>query len=217
MSDFNKHNFNVARFVSQEASRYTLQAIQVTPEETIATDGHMLVRCDAVANGDQPALSRPFLLSSKTALNMAKETTKTVATALDPVPAAEPGGPAQVGFRIPFEPYPIVAQETEGTFPNVAAVIPSDTEKVAIKLHVNPEYLERLAKFFKELAGGSAKRPGKGITLTIYEPKYTGKKLDSESDEEYAKRRQYTDSAVKIEGESPDGQKALALLMPMRP
>ena len=40
----NKHNLAVHRFISKEDSRYTIKAIHVTPNETVATDGHSLVR-----------------------------------------------------------------------------------------------------------------------------------------------------------------------------
>jgi hypothetical protein len=40
----NKHNLAVSAFASQEESRYTLKAIQVTERETVATDGHILAR-----------------------------------------------------------------------------------------------------------------------------------------------------------------------------
>jgi hypothetical protein len=40
----NKHSLNVHEFAAQEESRYTLRAIHVTEQETVATNGHYLVR-----------------------------------------------------------------------------------------------------------------------------------------------------------------------------
>src|SRR3990167_6592402 len=47
----NKHALSVAEFASKEKSSYTLQAIQVTPKETYATDQYRLVR---VSRGNAP-------------------------------------------------------------------------------------------------------------------------------------------------------------------
>src|SRR5579864_7215349 len=38
-----KHNLSVAALASKEASRFTLSGILVAPEETVVTDGHLLV------------------------------------------------------------------------------------------------------------------------------------------------------------------------------
>src|SRR5271167_1770826 len=40
----NKHNLALADFAAKEESRYTLHGIQITTEETVVTDGHVLAR-----------------------------------------------------------------------------------------------------------------------------------------------------------------------------
>ena len=43
MSLLTKHNLSVATLASKSESRFTLQGIYVTPQETVVTDGHLLV------------------------------------------------------------------------------------------------------------------------------------------------------------------------------
>jgi hypothetical protein len=45
----NKHNLNIAKLASKEASRFTLSGIRITPTETVVTDGHCLMKVSTVA------------------------------------------------------------------------------------------------------------------------------------------------------------------------
>jgi hypothetical protein len=75
----NRHNLNIAKLASKVRSRFTLDAIRITPNETVVTDGHCLMTVSTVqlpastfpdtANGLTPVDDwKPFNLSAKNAL-----------------------------------------------------------------------------------------------------------------------------------------------------
>lgn len=72
----NKANLQIAELACKEESRFTLNGILVTPQETVATDGHILARVTTPkVEGDFPDVPgctrteqfEPFVLDSKTA------------------------------------------------------------------------------------------------------------------------------------------------------
>jgi hypothetical protein len=111
----NKHNLNIAKLASKEASRFSsrfsLKSIQVSPTETVVTDGHLMM---IVSNVDLEADTfpvredtgikavdtfKPFLLSAENALKAANKLPKRssirvlqcAAVAVDPAdPMAKP-------------------------------------------------------------------------------------------------------------------------------
>lgn len=88
----NKHNLSIANLASKEESRFTLNAIYVTPEYTVETDGHQLVMVTtpkepervegeasplpAIPNFTHDPAFKPFLLPSKDALEIVKSIPK---------------------------------------------------------------------------------------------------------------------------------------------
>lgn len=76
----NKHNLNIAKLAPKEASRFNVNAIRVTPNETVVTDGHYMMVVSTVAlsadtfpnNPDSGLTVRddfaPFNLNAKAAL-----------------------------------------------------------------------------------------------------------------------------------------------------
>lgn len=75
MGKLNKHNLAIARLTTKEISRYTLRAIQVTPDETRVTDGHrgLIVSTVPDANGETTPTFKPFLLPRELALELARK------------------------------------------------------------------------------------------------------------------------------------------------
>ncbi|HYT08947.1 MAG TPA: hypothetical protein VEL77_14985 [Rugosimonospora sp.] len=80
----NRHNLNIAALCSKEASRFSLQALYVTPQATVETDGHQLVSVtlapglQAESFPEPPNTPKavdewkPFLLPASEALAIAK-------------------------------------------------------------------------------------------------------------------------------------------------
>ena len=76
----NKHNLNIAKLALKKNSQFTLNEIQVTPDETVVTDGHLLM---SVSTLPTPAAEfphtdavdkwKPFNLASDKALKAASE------------------------------------------------------------------------------------------------------------------------------------------------
>jgi hypothetical protein len=60
----NKHNLAVSAFASDEESRYALANVCFTPSETMATNGHYLVRVTNVPSETIQTTTRSFLISA---------------------------------------------------------------------------------------------------------------------------------------------------------
>src|SRR5437762_4166444 len=80
---YSKQNFEIAKMASKEENRYTLQAILVTPDETVVTDGHRMARVSTVNSGIilehfpivpgwETAPGQRFLFPADAALKVAK-------------------------------------------------------------------------------------------------------------------------------------------------
>ena len=186
----NKYNFKVREFASKEQSRYTLQAIQVTREATVATDGHKLMWVSTpaveakdfpVVPGAPPATNEfdPFLLDSDTAkiIERALPRKDTYPVLLN----------AALGYEVRdnLASMPVVTvtdlqtpqsfrpRRVDGTFPNYEAVIPRG--EVKVRFAVNAGYLAEIAKFAKDFTGDSQCHK---VVVTVYD-KHTAIRFDA--------------------------------------
>lgn len=167
----NKANFIVTEFASKEESRYTLQAIQVRPEATVATNGHYLawVSTDGQDPANFPVIEgfpggdkywKPFLLDVESAKQIAKALPKKTtipvlqyaAVHVNGVTVESPDGTKtqdqdkgiqSVSLAVTDLERPQVFRPRvpEGTFPNFQAVIPDWEKDVAFEITVDARYL----------------------------------------------------------------------------
>lgn len=159
----NKFNLAVSEFVSKNASRYTLNSILVTQDETVATDGHRLVRVSVdksiavdqfpvkegaafTANDDY----KPFLLPADTAKAIVKAIPrKSTLPALSCVAidgkATDSNGDAHLAVNDLETFQPFTVRKPEGQFPNWQAVMPK-VENAKFTIAVNAKYLAELAR-----------------------------------------------------------------------
>jgi hypothetical protein len=210
----NKHNLNVAQFASKEESRYTMNGVLVTPNETVATNGHYLVWCgkDSVEAENYPLIPgfvgaseqfKPFILSRESALAIAKVTpSKAKIPILNHV--AVSGDGSQMAVTDLDRPQVFPVRPVEGKFPQWEVVVPK-FEQAVFSISVNAEYLAAIAKQF---AGFVDDRNHK-VTLSFY--------ADSmKSDEPVATvGRDVSGHSIRFDGVR-DGQGMTAVLMPVR-
>lgn len=201
----NKWNLRVARFVSKDASRYTLQSVCVTKDATVATNGHQLVWVSTSAElkaEDFPEIPHAprgddqhesFLLGAEDAVKIEKALPRksAIPALLGAAVSVKDGQPivCVTDLELPqvFRPKP-----TPGQFPQYEKVIPAADVVPAVRVMLSASYLASIAKFAAEFNGkGEAKD---GVLLTVYG----------------------ADKVVRFDaGNEETGQAMTALLMPM--
>lgn len=162
----NKWNMKVAEFAaSRKESRYMLQAIQVAPDATVATDSHML--CWVSANNhkakDFPAVDgapelqdkfATFLLDTDTAKDVAKRLPKRttipiLANVGISVATSDAGTQATLVTTDLERPVVLRPRPVEGRFPNWQMVMPN-YDKPKFRVTVNAAYLAKIAKAYAD-------------------------------------------------------------------
>ena len=212
----NKHNLTIASFASKEASRYTLQGILVTPDATVATNGHYLVW---VSNSlerkaeDYPQIPgfvgasdtfTPFILGRDAALAIAKVTPyKEKIPVLNHVAVAADS--SQIAVTDLERPQVFPVKSVQGQFPRYEMVVPK-FEDAVVRVSVNAEYLAQIAKQF---AGFVSDDRNKKVTLSFYADKGTS------DDQLEGIDRNVGEHSIRFDGTN-DGQGMTAVLMPIR-
>lgn len=152
----NKNNLLVADFASQENSRYSLQDVHFTPKETMATNGHYLVRVTNVQNDNVVTSDRSFSLSAKDLLAIKVKRG-------DGIELATNGTGSSWNLTTGVSTYHL--EETSNQFPNVDAIMPKDAPAISIGL--NPEYLAKLGKAFAAFQGDARQ---KTVKVSVWTP-----------------------------------------------
>jgi hypothetical protein len=209
----NKHNLNIAALCSKEESRFTLKAILVTPEASVETDGHQLIKVTLpnlkvesfpdIANKPKPVDTwKPFLLPASEALNIVKALPKKssipVLKCAAVTEATDQNGHASIlvtdlEMTREFNP-----KKPEGNFPDYERVMPKD-EEVEYRTAFNPELLGRVLKQVQDfISEDKTVRRGirhfNGCILSFTKP----------------------NGALRIEAKNDEGQTMTAVVMPMR-
>lgn len=202
----NKHNLNIAALADKEKSRFTLNAIQVSPERTAETDGHQLVIVSTVKTdaadfpqvpGMEPPVDsfKPFLLPAAEALNIAKALPKKT-----PIPVlanaavsaeTDVNGHSVIGVTDLENARAFRTQKPEGNFPDIDRVIPN-LEGATLTIGFNPALLAKVLKQIESFQQGKFGPPS--CTLSFYGPT----------------------KAMRIDADGGDDQHLTAVVMPMR-
>ncbi len=172
---------NVAEFATKEESRYALSAIHVTPEATIATDGHRLVHVTTPKEdpANFPAVSgvhptrefTPFLLHRDHALKILKTLpSKSVLPILKHAvigSESEDNGRAVIATAGDLDnPQVFQPRKLDGKFPDWTLILPKK-ENALMAVAVNGRYLATLAKAAAEFTEDTRNEQ---ITLYLYGP-----------------------------------------------
>jgi DNA polymerase III sliding clamp (beta) subunit (PCNA family) len=130
---FTKQNLQIAKFVSKDASRWSIQGIHVTPRETVVTDGHRLVRVKTV--GETPDF-KPFNIKASYALDAAKHAAKAEAD-ITPHDDDTTKATIKVGSAS------FTVETHEGMFPQYDRVIPKDDD-TWVSVTFDAKYMKEL-------------------------------------------------------------------------
>lgn len=156
----NKHNLNIAKIIDKSESRYTLNAIQCSPEGTVATDGHRLAHVTLPAMNDEhfPAIPNfepsnghtgTFLLSGKSALEISKAIPKNRIMPNLNHAAVGIGAPDSETVSLAVtdleSPKVFTEKKVAGQYPNWQIVMPKAADAKLV-IGFNPKYLMEAAK-----------------------------------------------------------------------
>lgn len=155
----NKHNLNIAALCSKEESRFTLNSILVTPDATVETDGHQLVKVTLppdmkaesfpVREGQSPAVDswKPFLLPASEALNIAKalpkKTTMPVLKYAAVTEDTDKNGHSSIAVTDLEMARVFNTKKPEGNFPDFERIMPKK-EDAEFRIAFNAELLRRV-------------------------------------------------------------------------
>jgi DNA polymerase III sliding clamp (beta) subunit (PCNA family) len=172
----NRHNLRVAEFASDDASRISLNGILVSPEATVATNGHYLAWVSTPTGqsvdsfpivAGAPALTdtfKPFILGTDAARDIAKSLPKK--TTIPILANAGIGFEAEKPVIVTTDlenPKVFRPHALEGQFPNFDVVMPKD--KPTFQITVNSEYLAKIAKAFSDFQP----KTSKGLRMSFYD------------------------------------------------
>lgn len=178
----NKHNLSIRRFAPKEESRWTLQGIQITPQYTVVTNGHYLVKVTTpkvkvedyplnareTLEGFKPSVDfKPFILPTDAAKEIEKAIPK---HKLIPIlnhaaidgPRTDGNGSATITTTDLENTRVFTPHKIEGQFPNWEMVVPKDEPKVTFA--VDASYLAKIADAAAKFSSHSNKR----VKITIY-------------------------------------------------
>jgi hypothetical protein len=199
----NKAILALARLCPEEESRWTLGSISVENDSATVTNGHYLVNVSsgprAHDENDFPTeppvehakLASSAVLVAKTAALGALKAIKAAGKKLYPIlqhAALTSDGQLIVNTLGSAQTF---KSAVSGTFPNWRAVIPQG--KPTAQIAVSAEYLRLLADYVTDHCAAEP-RGTAAIRLTIYA----------------------TDSAMRFDARTTDGQDVMAILMPLR-
>lgn len=199
----NKHNFNIAQLASKGPGRFTYAGIYVTPQETIETDGHQMVRISAPkVHQEFPKVREienavddfpPFFFPAETALAAAKALPEKVSAPVlkNATVAKQPGGEFVVGITDlkKHSVYPVPQEKR--TYPDWQRVMPQ-RENAKFRTTFNAQLLEKVLATVRK-THGAPKSPA--VELSFYGP----------------------EKAVRLDWSNADtGQENMAAVMPMR-
>lgn len=153
----NKHNLEIAKLAPNQESRYTLNAIKVTADETATTNGHYLIRVTLPKSKDTDLANYPnvagdvesvecdgMLIPSKAAVEILKALPKERSMTI--LNHAKVGKDAEGNVRAMITDLathrPMCHKAMVGQFPNIEAVMP--LAEPTLRIGVSADYLSKL-------------------------------------------------------------------------
>jgi len=159
----NKHNLNIHKFCAKDMTRYALRALLVTKNETVATDGHRMVRITTPKTNESLFPSVPdfkaddiegnLLLHADTAKELVasipKKKNKDVPVLSTVRIGQENGSLRSVATDLDIT-HLVQGKKVDGNFPSWRAVIP--VKKPTFEIHVSAQYLAELCSFAADVS-----------------------------------------------------------------
>lgn len=204
MALLTKANLELAKLASQQEPRFTLNAIHITPTETVVTDGHILatLATSALKSDDFPCGERtvmddwkPFNLDAKLALDLAKHLPRKTTIPVLSCAAISDGDETVTVIATDLEQeWNAQAKRNGANFPDYKRVI-WDPAEATFAFNLNAANLAVILSFIEKLNGSK-----RGVA----------------NPPECIMRFKSATQAVRIEAKSPEGEAFLALIMPAR-
>jgi len=132
----NKHNLAVAQFAADESGRCS-QDVRFTSSETMATNGHYLVRVSNVPDETIQTNERSFSIPAASFKPIKVKNGDAIELATNGTGSS---------WNLTTGPSTFHLEESTTTFPNVDVIMPKDEPKIAFGCDAN--YLAKLAKAF---------------------------------------------------------------------
>ena len=200
-----KANLELAKLASDNASRFMLNAIHITPTEVCVTDGHILATLEtskqsceswpSAGRGEVTNDWKPFNLDAKVALDLARRLPKKTTIPVLSCAAIVDGDESVTVIATDLEQdFTAKAKRNGANFPEYKRVI-WNPDEATFAFNLNAANLAVIATFVEKLNGSK-----RGVT----NPPSCVLRFKSARD------------AVRIEAQSTDGEKFLALLMPAK-
>ena len=157
-SVLNRNNLNIAALASSESSRYAISGILITPTETVASDGHALIRVTVptVPEETLPGLKAfngaatsatwaPFIMAANQALEIAKAIPKKPVVLPVLRHAFVSGDAEQIGVTDMETERTFSVSRVKGEYPDYAKLIPPPEEAV-VEMGFDAALLVRVLK-----------------------------------------------------------------------
>lgn len=213
----NRHNLAIAALASKEESRFTLNALHVTPDYTAETDGHQLVKVTrpklAVSSSSFPEIPgqplatddfKPFLLPAADARELAKSLPKkstipilqcaAIAQVEEPIGDGEETKLRTTVMTTDLSSAKFVRPDMPGNFPDIDRVIPNPN-KATFAICLDAAILKNLMAQVESFVTAQAAH-GKRAPVRFY--------------------FQDDKAAIRFDCEGGDDQHMTGVLMPMR-
>ncbi|MCD5384855.1 MAG: hypothetical protein LRZ94_00885 [Candidatus Pacebacteria bacterium] len=159
---YNTHNFKIKSFAGQDTARPELNSVFITANETIATDGFILIKVDSVKEfdiKDYPLIpDKPKALANFQPFMFSKEKIEQVLKIFPPkvsLPILEnvaifkrTKNIAEIGSTDLGGYQGVMNRIVGGRFPDYKQVINGIKNERCIDVEMNPQFLKKIADFF---------------------------------------------------------------------
>ena len=179
----NKRNFEIAALCPKENgfSQYALSGIRVTPDETVATSGHILIK---ISGCGPPEPFDPFILPASVALKVAAALP--FGSKIQPLDEAKiahvTGSAARISVTNQDADHDVYsARPLEGQYPDTDRIVP-DVEGAAVEMTFDLDILIPLLERVRKFHGNKSKVNSRTASFRFYKDLGAGQRIDTEND-----------------------------------
>ena len=178
----NKRNFEIAALCPKDNgfSKYALSGIRVTPDETVATSGHILIK---ISGCGPPEPFDPFILPASVALKVAAALP--IGSKIPDLDEADiehvAGSAASISVRNQDTDYDVYsARPLEGQYPDTDHIIPA-VEGAAVEMVFDLDILIPLLERVRIFHGKKSKQPTRIASFRFYKEPGAAQRIDAEN------------------------------------
>ena len=179
----NKRNFEIAALCPKDNhfGKYALSGIRVTPDETVATSGYILIK---ISGCGPPEPFDPFILPASVALKVAAALP--IGSKIPDLDEADiehvAGSAASISVRNQDTDYDVYsARPLEGQYPDTDRIIP-DVDEAAAEMVFDLDILIPLLEQVRKFHGNKSKVNSRTATFRFYKDLEAGQRIDTKND-----------------------------------